>query len=152
MNTSEFTYRIYKTFVKAVPLGHPGAGFHFLKQSIPRNFNFKYKIMKHYRYQSHITYREDLPAHVNIRFIEFESVKETKSGYWIIEKCLLNSYKIKPSINPIFVLKQSKKRFAYPTKEEAFNSFVIRNRRRITFLKRDLEHAEILKQSILKFR
>ena len=34
MNTSEFTYRIYKTFVKAVPLEQSGAGFHFLKQSI----------------------------------------------------------------------------------------------------------------------
>ncbi len=34
MNTLEFTYRIYKTFVKAVPLDSSGAGFHFLKQSI----------------------------------------------------------------------------------------------------------------------
>ena len=37
MNTSEFTYRIYKTFVKAVLMGHPRAGFHFLKQSINTN-------------------------------------------------------------------------------------------------------------------
>lgn len=109
--------------------------------------------MKHYRYQSQITYHEYLPADVKIKLIEFESVKETKFGYWIIEKSLLIYYERKQSFaKPAFVLKQSKKRYAYPTKEEALNSFKARNKKRITYLKRDLRHAENLKRQILNFR
>ena len=48
MNTSEFTYRIYKTFVKAVPLDSSGAGFHFLKQSINREYpKWKEHVLKY---------------------------------------------------------------------------------------------------------
>ena len=107
--------------------------------------------MRHYRYQSQIIYHEYLPAIVKIQLVEFESVKETNYGYWIIEKSILEYYKINSSecVKPIFVLKQSKKRYAYPTQEEAFNSFVKRNNKRIAYLKRDLKNAENLKRQIL---
>ena len=36
----KYTNTVYKTFFKAVPLDHSGAGFHFLKQSI-LIFNYK---------------------------------------------------------------------------------------------------------------
>lgn len=110
--------------------------------------------MKHYRYQSDIVYHETLPADVKINLVEFESIKETKYGYWIIETSILEYYKTKSSlcVKPIFVLKQSKKRYAYPTKEEAFNSFGHRNKKRIAYLRRDLRHAENLKRQILNFR
>ncbi len=34
MMNLQYTYSVYKNLVKAVPLDHSGAGFHFLKQSI----------------------------------------------------------------------------------------------------------------------
>ena len=105
--------------------------------------------MNHYRYQGKVIYDEFSPPSVNIEFIEYESVKETKYGYWIIEKSLLPYYKQKLTwVKPRFVLKQSKKRYAYPTKEEALNSLKARNKKRIAYLKRDLNNAECIFRKI----
>lgn len=107
--------------------------------------------MKHYRYQAKVTYHECFPASVKIDLLEFDSVKETKGGYWIIKTSLLEYYNQSKSFaKPIFVLKQSRKRYAYPSKEEAFNSFKIRNIFRISYLTRDLDNAEIINRHILE--
>lgn len=108
--------------------------------------------MKHYRYQAKVIHHECLPSTVRIELIEFESVKETRGGYWIIEESLLKYYEQKRSYaKPVFVLKQSRKRYAYPTKEEAFKSFEIRSGRRVSYLKRDLNNAEIILNKIKEF-
>jgi hypothetical protein len=101
--------------------------------------------MKHYRYQSKITYDEFAPPKVSIELIEFDSIKETRAGYWIIESIYMRYYT--RGINHIkkrFVLKNSRKRFAYPTKDEAMNSFKIRANKRVSYLKRDLSNAELI--------
>ena len=103
------------------------------------------KAMKHYRYETTLIHHEYLPSIVRINLIEFESVKETNFGFWIIETSLLEYYKLKRSYaKPTFVLKTSKKRYAYPTKKEALESFIIRSNKRVSYLKRDLNNAEMV--------
>jgi len=70
----------------------------------------------------------------SIELIEFETVKETTYGYWI-------RLKDSPYSKQKFVLKQSKKRYAYPTKDEAFNSFRVRTYKSLEYAKRDVENA-----------
>lgn len=66
---------------------------------------------------------------VEVILNEYHSVKETPKGHWITNP--LKIYKT-------WISNTSKKRYAYPTKEEALNSFRIRNMKRLTYLKRDL--------------
>lgn len=109
--------------------------------------------MKHYRYQANVQYDEYAPPSVKIQLLEFESVKETNGGYWIVKKADVKYYNLIPMrsfVKPVFVLKKSRKRYAYPTKEEAFNSFKIRNRKRIAYLNRDLNNAKIISQRIIE--
>ncbi len=64
--------------------------------------------------------------------------RETPKGYWI-------GYG-KPgqySSKGRWVSKTSKKRFAYPTKEEALNNFVLRKTRQIQILKAQLENCTV---------
>ena len=75
--------------------------------------------LKHYRYQSCYPF---LSGNKSIELIEFDTLRETDCGYWIRESLYLSD-------KERFVLKQSNKRYAYPTKKEAFNSFRIRTLR-----------------------
>ncbi len=73
-----------------------------------------------------------------IELSEFSLVKETPKGYWICYG--------KQGGTTIFkrwVSKTSKKRYAYPTKQEALQSFIKRNQRRIGILKWQLESCRI---------
>jgi hypothetical protein len=66
---------------------------------------------------------------------EYDLFKETPKGYWIgYDKF----YKWKKWIPKI-----SRKRFAYPTKEEALNNFIKRTEKRIKILKWQLDSCEI---------
>lgn len=56
---------------------------------------------------------------------EYDLYKETSKGYWIGFDSL-SKYK--------WIPKSSKKRFAYPTKQEALNNFIMRTKRRIKIL------------------
>jgi len=87
----------------------------------------------HYRYERDYG---TFIGEVNIKLIEFETLRETEFGYWI---------KL-PYRKEKFVLKDSNKRYAYPTKKEAFNSFDIRTNRAAGYAERDLDNArEFLK-------
>lgn len=73
----------------------------------------------------------------------FELKKETEKGYWIgiegIDKAMR------------WISKSSKKRYAYPTKEEALLNFIKRTEKRVKILSHDLACCEIaikLAQSI----
>lgn len=71
-----------------------------------------------------------------LTLIEFNLYKETPKGYWIGYGNLSNLYEGLSLRNQSrWIPKASKKRYAYPTKEEALNYFIIRTQRR-------LEHAE----------
>lgn len=90
--------------------------------------------MTHYRYIREYPLMEDM-GQKRIELIEFETVKETDCGYWIREKSG-NAYSKKR-----FVLRLGRKKFAYPTKKEAFNSFVIRTKKSLGYAKRDMCNA-----------
>ena len=73
-----------------------------------------------------------------VRFHEYDLYKETDKGYWIKYHCF-NVNKIRRDCK--WVSKTSRKRFAYPTKEEALMSFIIRQERRIAILEYNMENC-----------
>jgi len=58
-------------------------------------------------------------------------VKETPKGYWIGDWLFKK-----------WIPKDSKKRFAYPTKEEALNNFIIRTKKYIEIIKSRLDDSK----------
>jgi len=81
---------------------------------------------------------------------EYSLVKETPKGYWI--GMYFNLYYGEPFWKK-WIPKESKKRFAYPTEEEALENYIKRTEKRMKILngqiwdcKRGLELAEKLKQ------
>lgn len=83
--------------------------------------------MKFYRYDD--TVYADIGVRVN-KF-EYELIRETPKGYWI------NAYGEK------WISKTAKKRFAYPTEEEALESFKARKKRQIEILEYQLRNARM---------
>lgn len=69
---------------------------------------------------------------------EFEVLSETPKGYWINIYHFFNDRKMGMK----WVSKTGKKRFAYPTKEEALESFRARTSRCIKILTARLEDAK----------
>lgn len=78
-------------------------------------------------------------------------VRETKKGYWISFNKLGEAFRMQlettkepwRSFGFIWVSKTAKKRYAYPTKEEALNSFIIRSRKYVAHLKRRIAKREL---------
>jgi hypothetical protein len=64
---------------------------------------------------------------------EYNLFKETPKGYWIGYGSLGGLHG-----KQRWVSKTSKKRYAYPTKEEALNNFIKRTERRIEYLETDI--------------
>lgn len=58
----------------------------------------------------------------------FDFIRETPQGYWIKSS---ETWKSPPER---WIPKVSRKRYAYPTKKEALNSYIIRSRRRVSIL------------------
>lgn len=81
----------------------------------------------HDRFGTHI----DLSTYVLLR--------ETNCGYWIIHNCYKNNSDIVKEKHKRWIPRSSKKRFAYPTKHEALNSFKKRKEMQIKWAK----HNEI---------
>lgn len=74
-------------------------------------------------------YGESYLLNVKVALEEYNLHKETPKGYWIGYGSL--SGLIGKSI---WVSKTSKKRFAYPSKQEALNNFILRTQRRLNIL------------------
>ena len=68
---------------------------------------------------------------------EFISIKETPCGYWI--RPIHGGYM---DIWKKWIPKVSRKRFAYPTQQEALNSFIIRKKRQLQYLTRDTRNVK----------
>ena len=90
--------------------------------------------MKCYRYDD-VSY-ESGPK---IILSTFKVIKETPCGWWIIQQwgdwCT-------PDEDKRWVSKIARKRYAYPTKEEAMISFTARKTRQLSFLKAQTSYVE----------
>lgn len=76
---------------------------------------------------------ESLGCRPRVRVMEFQKLKDTPKGVWLRRRF--------GSKNK-WVSKTSKKRYAYPTKQEATESFLARKNRQIAILQSQLEHAK----------
>jgi len=74
--------------------------------------------------------------------LEFSLLKETPCGYWITDKKVPGKWSISWLEKPKWVSKTSKKRFAYPTKEEALESLRRRKLRQREIIKSALRFIE----------
>jgi len=77
----------------------------------------------------------------NINFLEYDILKETPMGYWI-NKWSGSYWREITKEDMKWVSKDGKKRFAYPTKEEAIQSFIFRKKRQIKILSYQLSKAK----------
>jgi len=66
-----------------------------------------------------------------LRLLEYEVLRHTPKGVWLRDGC-----------DERWVGRAAKRRLAYPTKEEALQSFAARKRRQIEILKGQLNRAE----------
>ena len=89
--------------------------------------------MKLYRYHED-DIGEGYGPRIRVRLYAFNVVRTTPKGYWI---SIPYSFKLK------WVSSEAKKRFAYPTKEEALQSFRARKRRQVAILSYQLERAKM---------
>lgn len=82
--------------------------------------------------------------HVDIRLSRFKELEETKCGVWIAKYEYMQTYLDRkvPREEKRFTLRKSKKKYAYPTIEEAWASFGLRKKRQCSILKSQLELAE----------
>ena len=109
--------------------------------------------MKFYRYQETSTpvgswdydleiFRSYGHDDVKVELEIFELVKETPKGYWIVSESWVDLDEGFISLAKKWISKTSRKRFAYPTKQEALDSFLIRKKKQIEYVKRSLTNAE----------
>lgn len=96
--------------------------------------------MKFYRYEDIREYYNT----VRIRERIFYPIKETPKGYWISSDPRYAERTCPYYANrKRWVSKTSRKRYAYPTKEQAMESFVARKRRQVAILEGQLERAKV---------
>ncbi len=99
--------------------------------------------MKFYRYEietrSHYGYDMDgnmissnIPPTVTLKLLEYDLLRETDCGYWICSSLTYHFWKK-------WIPKKSKKRYAYPTKEEALLNFKKRTEIRAKILTNQLD-------------
>ena len=101
--------------------------------------------MKFYRYED--VHYEDGPR---IQLYEFDLLRETPKGYWIIPKYTL--FDVEEEEDKIWVSKTARKRYAYPTKEEALEGFYHRKRRYAEILRSRLSATEYVLDMIEDMR
>ena len=98
--------------------------------------------MKFYRYEwreySVLDYDGEYVSSVfpnpKLELTTYDLLKETEKGYWIGNK----GFSFKK-----WIPKKSKRRYAYPTKQEAMDNFITRTERRIKILQRTLDCCKI---------
>lgn len=78
-----------------------------------------------------------------VHLVEFTVVAETRATVVLVRsKYIRDDGAIPDYATRHRVLKDARKRFAYPTKDLAWNSYRIRNRWRVARLEADLHHAQ----------
>jgi len=109
-----------------------------------------------YRYEGdayETEYTGGIRATVNLT--RYVGVKQTHAGWWVMpeytSRIILNT--IEGGLSPRnagakWISNTSRKRYAYPTKDEAWDSFCIRRSRRIEHLERQLRYAKAIEKII----
>jgi hypothetical protein len=106
--------------------------------------------LNYYRYNDPLVYDEYSYSN-NLYLEEYEVIKKTPCGVWILfpDKNIWNTKTNKYDLGKKFILEQSiynktitKKRFAWPTKKEALNSYIHRKTYQIGILENKLENAK----------
>jgi hypothetical protein len=72
--------------------------------------------------------------HIRLRCFEYRVIKHTPRGVWLQQPYCSDKK---------FMLKNAKKRFAYPTKREALISYIARQKRRLLILGSQIEDSEM---------
>ena len=93
--------------------------------------------MKLYRYDRGLSWG----GRIKIDLSEYSVIKETPCGYWI-PRYSTSYYR---DDEKRWVSNCTRKRFAYPTKEEALKSFVARKNRQVKILTAQLDTAKRLR-------
>jgi len=96
---------------------------------------FRYEWVEYVTYDQDGEYYDPSLPNPTLELRKFDLIKETEKGYWIGHKEL--------SIWKKWVSKTSKKKYAYPTKQEAMKNFITRTKRRIKILKRQIDCCNI---------
>ncbi|MCZ6897647.1 MAG: hypothetical protein O7D95_02910 [Betaproteobacteria bacterium] len=117
------------------------------------------KPTKLYRYRDHSFWQEDNPNPIcSIELETFRILKYTAKGGWI-NKRQYGFPKIEKGVDRHFhkfVLLSGRKRYAYPDKESAWTSYVIRKQKQIIHLQNRLHITEICydmaKQNVMESR
>lgn len=91
--------------------------------------------MEFYRYEERLIYDIGLRIYLQTYILD----RETEKGYWIISKY---------GGSRRWVSKTAKKRFAYPTKELAKQSFEARKKRQVEILTARLKNAQLALDAI----
>ncbi len=98
--------------------------------------------MKFYRYR---TVRSETNVFIDLDIYNLH--KETPKGYWIGYGSLLEG---QLRSNSIWIPKVSRKRFAYPTKEEALHNYIKRCEKRTAILRTQLNDMDKVARLIEK--
>lgn len=94
--------------------------------------------MKLYRYEDALGYDA-----LEVRLIEFDVIRETEKGYWFVESRLNSkAFEAMAERSKRWVSKCSRKRYCYPSKDDAWESYVIRKKRQLGHLERQYKWAK----------
>lgn len=105
---------------------------------------------KHYRVYDQHTYNG-----IEICLETWYAFKETLEGYWIVSEYAYNYYQdckeikwLKETKQVRWVNKTSRRRYCYPTLDEALQSFKIRKQRQNDILKLQLEKSTMVVENL----
>lgn len=94
--------------------------------------------MKLYRYEDALSHKS-----LECRLIEFDVLRETEKGYWFVESWLNNkAFETMAEKKKRWVSKDSRKRYCYPEKSKAWDSYIIRKYKQLGHLERQYEWAK----------
>lgn len=105
---------------------------------VPKIF-YRYEAVSYASMGSDGEYYSPRIPNIQVHLREYNLHKETPKGYWIGYGVPFEGYKS----DSRWVSKNGKKRYAYPTKEEALTNFIKRNERRVKILKAQALSCEI---------
>ncbi len=107
---------------------------------------YRYNIINYATMDMDEEYTKPILPNPKIVLTELNLHKETPKGYWIGYGYYQPEYGDKLRGRSIWVSKTSKRRYAYPTKEEALKSFIYRQKRAVEILDFKLKSHQIALQ------